>query len=126
MINFLMSLTHMLAIQEAAGGLFDFNATLPFMAIQFILLTVILTFLFYKPVANTLEQRETFINTNLASATEKLLKADELCKQYEEQLKEAKANSQTMKVAWATTHGTMIGGSGPSNSNGSQKRMRTH
>lgn len=107
MINFLMSLTHMLAIQEAAGGLFDFNATLPFMAIQFILLTVILTFLFYKPVANTLEQRETFINTNLASATEKLLKADELCKQYEEQLKEAKANSQTI-IAQAETEAKEI------------------
>ena len=33
---------------EGAGGLFDFNATLPLMAIQFVLLTVALTFLFYK------------------------------------------------------------------------------
>jgi len=107
MVNFLMSLTHMLVLQEAAGGLFDFNATLPFMAIQFILLTVILTFLFYKPVANTLEQREAFISTNLATATEKLLKADDLCKQYEEQLKAAKANSQTI-IAQAETEAKEI------------------
>ena len=34
----------MLAMTEGAGGLFDFNATLPLMAIQFILLTVVLKF----------------------------------------------------------------------------------
>jgi hypothetical protein len=36
---FLMPATQMLAMTEGAGGLFDFNATLPLMAIQFILLT---------------------------------------------------------------------------------------
>ena len=90
MNNFLMPLVQMLAISEGAGGLFDFNATLPLMALQFVLLTVVLTFVFYKPVSTVLEERETLINTNLSSASEKLLKADELCKQHEEQLKEAK------------------------------------
>jgi len=46
--------TQMLAMTEGAGGLFDFNGTLPLMAIQFILLTVVLTFVFYKPVAKLL------------------------------------------------------------------------
>jgi F-type H+-transporting ATPase subunit b len=86
----------MLAISEGAGGLFDFNATLPLMALQFVLLTVVLTFVFYKPISNVLEERETLINTNLSSASEKLLKADELCKQYEEQLKEAKTSAQSV------------------------------
>jgi F-type H+-transporting ATPase subunit b len=66
------------------------------MALQFVLLTIVLTFVFYKPVSTVLEERETLINTNLATASEKLLKADELCKQYEEQLKEAKASSQSV------------------------------
>ena len=66
------------------------------MALQFVLLTVVLTFVFYKPVSTVLEERETLINTNLSSASEKLLKADELCKQYEEQLKEAKTSSQSV------------------------------
>jgi F-type H+-transporting ATPase subunit b len=66
------------------------------MALQFVLLTVVLTFVFYKPVSVVLEERETLINTNLASASEKLLKADELCKQYEEQLKEAKTSAQSV------------------------------
>jgi len=91
-----MPLFQMLAISEGAGGLFDFNATLPFMALQFVLLTIVLTFVFYKPISNVLEERETLINTNLSTASEKLLKADELCKQYEEQLKDAKASSQSV------------------------------
>jgi F-type H+-transporting ATPase subunit b len=66
------------------------------MALQFVLLTVVLTFVFYKPVSTVLEERETLINTNLSSASEKLLKADELCKQYEEQLKEAKTSAQSV------------------------------
>ena len=68
----------MFAFSEDAGGLFDFNGTLPLMALQLILLTTALTFLFYKPIANILETRETFINGNLANASEKLLKANEL------------------------------------------------
>ena len=96
MNNFLMPLVQMLAVSEGAGGLFDFNATLPLMALQFVLLTVVLTFVFYKPVSTVLEERETLINTKLSSASEKLLKADELCKQYEEQLKEAKTSAQSV------------------------------
>ena len=34
--------TQMLAMTEGAGGLFDFNLTLPLIAIQFILLTIVL------------------------------------------------------------------------------------
>jgi len=91
-----MPLAQMLALNEGEGGLFDFNATLPLMALQFILLTVALTFIFYKPVAKVLEDRETFISTNLAEASEKLVKADELYKQYEEQLKTARTDAQSL------------------------------
>jgi len=91
-----MPLAQMLALAEGEGGLFDFNATLPLMALQFILLTVTLTFIFYKPVAKILEERETFISTNLAQASEKLVKADELYKQYEEQLKSARTGAQSV------------------------------
>ena len=88
--------TTMLAMAEGAGGLFDFNATLPLMAIQFILLTVVLTFVFYKPVSKVLDERESYINGNLTQASEKLTKADELYKQYDEQLKTARANAQSI------------------------------
>jgi len=84
------------ATQLLAGGLFDFNATLPFMAIQFILLTVVLTFVFYKPVSKVLDDRETYINGNLTQASEKLLTADGLYKQYEEQLRSARTDAQSI------------------------------
>jgi F-type H+-transporting ATPase subunit b len=91
-----MPLMQILTVAEGAGGLFDFNATLPLMAIQFILLTVVLTFTFYKPVAKVLEERETLISTNLVTASDKLLKADELYKQYDEQLKTARVSAQSV------------------------------
>jgi F-type H+-transporting ATPase subunit b len=91
-----MPFMQIIAIAEGAGGLFDFNATLPLMAIQFILLTVVLTFIFYKPVAKILEERETLISTNLADASAKLLKADELYKQYNVQLKTARVDAQSI------------------------------
>jgi F-type H+-transporting ATPase subunit b len=91
-----MPLMHIIAVAEGAGGLFDFNATLPLMAIQFILLTVVLTFIFYKPISRILEERETSISANLKDASKKLSKADELYKQYDEQLKLARSNAQSV------------------------------
>jgi len=95
-MNTLFMPASVLAMTEASGGLFDFNATLPLMAIQFILLTVVLTFLFYKPVSKVIDERETYITGNLSQASEKLVKADELYKQYDEQLKTARVNAQAI------------------------------
>jgi F-type H+-transporting ATPase subunit b len=94
MNTFYMLATQLLAMTEGAGGLFDFNATLPLMAIQFVLLMVVLTFIFYKPVSKVLGDREEYISGNLTQASDKLIKADELYKQYDEQLKTAKVNAQ--------------------------------
>ena len=94
MNTFFMPATTMLAMTEGAGGLFDFNATLPLMAIQFVLLMTVLTFIFFKPVSKVLDDRENYISGNLTQASEKLIKADELYKQYDEQLKTAKVGAQ--------------------------------
>jgi F-type H+-transporting ATPase subunit b len=88
--------TQMLAMTEGAGGLFDFNATLPLMALQIILLCVVLTFVFYKPVSKVIDEREAYINGNLTTASEKLIKADELYSQYDEQLKTARVSAQAI------------------------------
>jgi F-type H+-transporting ATPase subunit b len=92
----LMPTAQMLAMIEGGGGLFDFNATLPLMAIQFILLSVVLTFVFYKPVSKVIDDREAYINGNLTTASEKLIKADELYSQYDEQLKTARVAAQAI------------------------------
>jgi F-type H+-transporting ATPase subunit b len=91
-----MPATQMLAMTEGAGGLFDFNATLPLMALQIILLSVALTFIFYKPVSKVIDERESYINGNLTTASEKLIKADELYNSYDEQLKTARVSAQAI------------------------------
>ena len=90
----LMPSTQILAMTEGAGGLFDFNATLPLMAIQFIILSVVLTFVFYKPVSKVIDKREEYISDNLTIASKKLVKADELYSKYDEQLKVARVSAQ--------------------------------
>ena len=92
----LMPATQMLAMTEGAGGLFDFNATLPVMAIQVLLLTIVLTFVYFKPISKVIDERETYINGNLTTAAEKLIKADELYNEYDEQLKTARVNAQSI------------------------------
>jgi F-type H+-transporting ATPase subunit b len=57
---------------------------------------VVLTFIFYKPVSKVLEDREEYISGNLTQASDKLIKADELYSQYDEQLKTAKVNAQAI------------------------------
>merc|ERR1712072_1223973 len=79
-----------------AGGLFDFNATLPLIAIQVLLLTIVLTFVYFKPISKVIDERETYINGNLTTAAEKLIKADELYNEYDEQLKTARVNAQSI------------------------------
>jgi F-type H+-transporting ATPase subunit b len=68
------------------GGLFDFNATLPLVAIQFLLLMVILNAIFYTPLSAAITERNDFILNNLAKASEVLAKANELTAQYEQEL----------------------------------------
>nr|YP_010951960.1 ATP synthase subunit b' [Laurencia obtusa]WMP12254.1 ATP synthase subunit b' [Laurencia verruciformis]WMP12899.1 ATP synthase subunit b' [Laurencia obtusa] len=81
---------------ESGGGLFDFNATLPLMALQFLALTVTLNFIFYKPVSNVLDAREEYIRNSLTSASASLVKANELTKKYEFNLAESRKQAQNI------------------------------
>ncbi len=76
------------------GGLFDFNATLPLMALQFLALTLILNILYYKPVSDILDSREEYIRNTLTSASAALLKAENLTKTYEFELAESRKSAQ--------------------------------
>jgi len=72
------------------GGLFDINATLPLVAIQFILLMVILNIILYSPLLTIIEERKEYILSHLAEASEKLAQAKELTTQYEQDLETAR------------------------------------
>lgn len=78
------------------GGLFDFNATLPLMALQFLGLTVILNLLYYKPVMEVLDKRDEYIRNSLTSASASLIQADELTKTYELELAESRKSAQNI------------------------------
>ena len=88
----------LLAVEKVAkeGGLFDIDATLPLMAIQFLLLAVILNAVFYKPLGNAIDERNDFIRNNQLEAQERLKKAEKLAQQYEQELAGARRQSQTV------------------------------
>lgn len=76
------------------GGLFDINATLPLVAIQFLLLIVLLNILLYSPLLTVIEERKEYILTNLAKASELLAEANKLTEQYEQELTSVRKEAQ--------------------------------
>jgi F-type H+-transporting ATPase subunit b len=76
------------------GGLFDFDATLPLVAIQFLLLTFILNIILYNPLLTVIEDRKEYILTNLGKASEILSEADKLTTQYEQELTSVRKEAQ--------------------------------
>ena len=74
--------------------MFDFDATLPLMAIQFLFLTWLLNQVFYKPLTKVLDERDDYIRNNEADARKQLSKTKELAEQYEKQLADARRKSQ--------------------------------
>nr|QCI08373.1 ATP synthase CF0 subunit II [Ptilothamnion sphaericum] len=90
----LLLLVSQLSDTESKGGLFDFNATLPLMALQFLVLTITLNGIFYKPVSDILDERDEYIRNSLTTASASLLKANELTQEYENQLAESRRQAQ--------------------------------
>ncbi len=79
--------------------MFDFDATLPLMAVQFLLLMVVLNAIFYKPLTKAIEERGDYIRRNQVEAQERLSKAEALAKQYEQDLAETRRQSQALITA---------------------------
>jgi F-type H+-transporting ATPase subunit b len=76
--------------------MFDFNATLPLMAIQFLLLTALLNVVFFKPLSKVLGDRQDYINGNTTEARERLDKAKRLAQEYDEKLSSSRRQAQTI------------------------------
>jgi F-type H+-transporting ATPase subunit b len=92
MINFSILISN--SEVSGPGGLFDINATLPLVAIQFILLAVILNIVLYNPLLTIIEERKEYILTNLGKASEILAEANKLTRQYEEELANVRKEAQ--------------------------------
>lgn len=76
--------------------MFDFDATLPLMAVQFLILTVILNAIFYKPLSNALDDRDDYVRGNLREAKDRLEQAKNLATQYEQELAVTRRQAQVL------------------------------
>ena len=92
----MLNLSILISSSEVSGpgGLFDIDATLPLVAIQFILLMVLLNVLLYNPLLTVIEERKEYILVNLSKASQLLAQADELTKQYEQELENVRKEAQ--------------------------------
>jgi F-type H+-transporting ATPase subunit b len=84
----------LLAEETQKGVLFDIGATLPLVAIQFLMLMFVLNILLYNPLLTLINERNEYVLDNLSKASEMTLAAKELNIKYESELiltkKEAK------------------------------------
>jgi F-type H+-transporting ATPase subunit b len=92
MINFSILISN--SEVSGPGGLFDINATLPLVLIQFVLLVVVLNIILYTPLLKIIEERKEYILTNLGKASEILAEANKLTKQYEQELANVRKEAQ--------------------------------
>ena len=76
--------------------MFDFDATLPLMALQFIILAFVLNAVFYKPLNKVLDERADHIRNNESDARERLAKAKAITQEYEQQITDARRQSQVI------------------------------
>jgi len=96
MSNSLLSSVFVIIGAEGEGGLFDFNATLPLMAAQIVALTLMLNLVFYKPLTETILERQNFIQKSLSDAKEFLAKAEKLFEEYEEKIASGRKEAQLL------------------------------
>jgi len=87
-------MTSLLLFGATEGGLFDFDATLPLMAVQVVLLTFILNALFFKPVGRVVEERENYVTSSRAEAKKKLTEVEQLEADLKNQLQVARQAAQ--------------------------------
>jgi F-type H+-transporting ATPase subunit b len=81
---------------EEKGKLFDFDATLPLMMIQIVVLAVVLNKLFYTPIGKVLDDRAEYIRGGLGDAKARLAEAEELKTKYEKELAETRRESNAV------------------------------
>jgi len=76
--------------------MFDFDATLPLMAVQFILLMVVLNAILFKPLTKVIEDRSTLISNSQTGAKEGLEQVNAITQQYEKALIDSRRQYQNI------------------------------
>ena len=83
-------------VAEKSGGLFDIDATLPLMAIQFLILIAVLNVIFYKPLGEAIDERADYVRNTKADAQERLAKAEKLATEYEQSLADTRREARSV------------------------------
>ena len=93
---YMINLSVLISNSEVSGpgGLFDINATLPLVAIQFVLLVILLNIILYNPLLSIIDERKEYILTNLGKASAILAEANKLTEQYEQELNNVRREAQ--------------------------------
>ncbi|NJN48708.1 MAG: F0F1 ATP synthase subunit B' [Alkalinema sp. RL_2_19] len=76
--------------------MFDFDATLPLMAVQFMLLVVLLNAVFFKPLTKVLEERAELISRSKLGAKDSLAQIEAITAQYEQELAASRREYQAI------------------------------
>lgn len=84
------------AFATGTGRLFDFDATLPIMIIQMLLLTLLLDKLWFGPVARYMEARDNWLKGKIASAEEMETQTAKLEEEAEVSLRNAKREAEEL------------------------------
>jgi len=81
---------------EHKGGLFDINATLPIMAVQFVVFVALLNVIFFKPLTKAIDDRDDYVREQIIGSKERLEKAELIVKEYEQELAAARKATQNV------------------------------
>lgn len=93
--NKLMMNTSLLFLAtEKPGGLFDLDGTLPLVAVQFLALMFFLNLILYTPLLSGINERNQYINKNLASASSTLSQSKKLIQEYNTELAKARKEAE--------------------------------
>ena len=97
-IDVFTPLSSSLSVPSTAAPM-DINATLPFMAVQFLVLMAILNQILFKPLGKVLDERDEFIRSGLSGSQEKLAETEALAEQYEQELASTRRQAQEVIVS---------------------------
>merc|ERR1712025_1556685 len=90
-----IALNVVLILPAYSGKVFDFNATLPIMAAQFIVLTIFLDKTWFGPVGEMLDARDAMIRNRLTSVKSGYDELEVFLNSADILLKDARADAQT-------------------------------
>ena len=92
MINFSILISN--SEVNGPGGLFDINATLPLVIVQFFLTGIVLNSLLFNPLIGLIDKRDNYVSDTIDKASKFLLEAEILTEQYEDKLEAVRKETQ--------------------------------